>query len=53
MHKSEPKVNLVLITRADMVYEPKARYGLPHNSILKLIQHLITKNQLHSNILCK
>ena len=46
MHKSEPKANLTLITRASKEYELKVRtiraHWLPQNSILKLIHHLYT-----------
>ena len=60
MHKSELRVNLTLITRANKVYELKAGATGTHRNtgsliiqIMKLIQHPTIENQLNSNILCK
>ena len=60
MHIREPRANPILINHANKVYEldrgplgPIGQYWLSQNSILKLIQHLITENQLKFGILYK
>ena len=59
MHTNELKTHPTLMNYDVKKYKleqgslgPIGQYWIPHNQILKLTQHLITKSQLHYSTLC-